>query len=312
MRLSTTYYSLFSTFDFPNYEEFRASAYRQIFDLPESIVFYMAKNPPSSEIHRKMIQCCKYFFIKNPILHFHCLHFDGENGWKTCINENCLGPKNAEYQKIDLDMDKIQSKIWIDFDLSLFSSNPAFASSLIPKLYNGNVKSLQIYEQKISFNDLLFFSKEMKQIVLDGSTVVYQNGNEVPYEIILFFLPKLRNFIVDRYSKNAASNVFYDFSNTVKELLRIPNFKNLTGIVFYGVTESFDVTAFYNYFKDMKDVRASLKYYGLLSEEYTEKLQSITDEILEGEYSKNYFPFYIVFNGQFRQNKLKLLYNKYW
>uniref|UniRef100_A0AC34EZJ0 Uncharacterized protein n=1 Tax=Panagrolaimus sp. ES5 TaxID=591445 RepID=A0AC34EZJ0_9BILA len=226
---------------FLNYDEFRASAYRQMFSLPESIMLYMAKNPPSAEVYHKLIRSCKYFFINNPILHFHCLEFDEENKWKSCVNKCCLkGGGSETVHNFDLDLDKIRSKLWVELDLVIASSNPTFASSVLPKLYKHGVKSLLLRHQNICFNELLLFSQALQNFLLRESTVFYENHNEVPCE------------------KNTTTNV-------------------------------------------------AIKFAGTLSEEYKEKLQAITDEILEDESPREYKPPYIHFDGQLRQNELMKL-----
>uniref|UniRef100_A0AC34FM67 Uncharacterized protein n=1 Tax=Panagrolaimus sp. ES5 TaxID=591445 RepID=A0AC34FM67_9BILA len=41
---------------------------KQYFNLPESVMYYIAMNPSTPEVYLKLIQSCKYFFEKNPIL----------------------------------------------------------------------------------------------------------------------------------------------------------------------------------------------------------------------------------------------------
>ena len=40
----------------------------QRFSIPSSFIYYMAKNPTSLPVYQKLIQSCKYFFAKNPII----------------------------------------------------------------------------------------------------------------------------------------------------------------------------------------------------------------------------------------------------
>uniref|UniRef100_A0AC34G2H9 Uncharacterized protein n=1 Tax=Panagrolaimus sp. ES5 TaxID=591445 RepID=A0AC34G2H9_9BILA len=296
-----------ATLKYLNYKQFRDSALRQVFSLPASIMYYVAKNPPSAEVYQKMIQSCKYFFIKNPIIFLHCLHFSDRNRWKTCIDRTCyLDPsKNRRYRKINLNLDKIKSKIWIGFRINVGSKNAAIASSVIPKLYNGHVKKFALFYQKILFNELLFISKSMESCYLQESTVCYQNGNEVPYEITLSNLPQLKKIFYGR------RNSFYDFSKTAAELLKIPHLKNLTDFVLAEISDSFDIDLFFKYLKQNTKTTIGLKFNGLLSFQYTEKLQAFTDEILEAEMPRAYLPPGICFEGQLRQNELRKLWEKY-
>uniref|UniRef100_A0AC34GMZ6 Uncharacterized protein n=1 Tax=Panagrolaimus sp. ES5 TaxID=591445 RepID=A0AC34GMZ6_9BILA len=292
---------------FLNYHEFRVSAYRQIFSLPESIIFYMAKNPPSSGVYLKMIKCCKYFFAKNPILHLHCLHSDGENdGWKTCINRSCHRSKESQrYRKINLDMSKIQCKLWVRFRLQITSSNSAVVSSVIPKLYNGYVKKFTIVKQNLSFNQLLFISQSVETIYLMDSAVFYDNGTEVPCEVIIQTLPKLEKLFCGR------PNILYDYSKTAAHLLKIPHFKNLKCFSLTEISESFDMDTFFKHLKQNTQTMVGLKFSGPLSDGYKEKLQAFVDETLEAEIPRAYLPPLIVFNGQLRRAELRKLWLSY-
>uniref|UniRef100_A0AC35EZV3 Uncharacterized protein n=1 Tax=Panagrolaimus sp. PS1159 TaxID=55785 RepID=A0AC35EZV3_9BILA len=245
------------------------------------------------KLYQKLIQTCKYFFIKNPIIILHCLRFE-EHVWRICDKINCK--EYHTYRKIDLA--KIQSTISVSKNLEIsfiFSLNSSIASSLIPKLYNGNVEALELHGQNISFNDLLFFSKTIQQIDLQKSTVFYQNGIIVPHEIIVANLPKLLCFKCD-------SNANYDFSNTVTELLKIQNFKNLKFFFLYGLNESFDMETFFKqYLKKNIQTVFCFEYFDNvpLSDEYKEKLQNITDEVLAAE-----LPLFVFFDGQDRAYEL--------
>uniref|UniRef100_A0A914PRI7 Uncharacterized protein n=1 Tax=Panagrolaimus davidi TaxID=227884 RepID=A0A914PRI7_9BILA len=247
-----------SLLKFPGYYEFRASCSRQSFSLPESIVFYAAKNPSSMKLYQKLIQTCKYFFIKNPILTYHCLHFE-ENEWKTCVGGSCYRrqEQDREYRKINMNLNKLQSKLWIDYQLHISSSTSPMASSVASTMYNGCVESLELIRQHISFNDFLFFAPNVRLIFLEESQVVYQNGVEVPYEVIFANLPMVDLLYFQR------ANQFYDFSNTKC---------NQTKVV--------------------------LAFTGTISEEYKEKLAKIVDEILDADSPRTYAPPFIGFIGQ--------------
>uniref|UniRef100_A0AC34G3Q4 Uncharacterized protein n=1 Tax=Panagrolaimus sp. ES5 TaxID=591445 RepID=A0AC34G3Q4_9BILA len=256
-----------------------------------------------------MIQSCKYFFIKNPIIHLHCLWVDedADGEWKTCIHRSCLRPiLNREYREIDLDLDQIHSKIWIDSSLIISSSNPStFTSSIFSKLYNSDVKNFQLFNQSISFNQFLSIAQNVETCHFEKNTVKYENGAEVPCEVILANFPKLKDFIY-----NHPTNTFYDYSTTAKELLQLPHFKNLELVVFPALSQSFDIDSFFSYIKKNDTTSFALGFVGDLSVEYKEKLQAITDEILNAELPRAYKPPYITFDGQLRENQLRDLYWK--
>uniref|UniRef100_A0AC35FMA4 Uncharacterized protein n=1 Tax=Panagrolaimus sp. PS1159 TaxID=55785 RepID=A0AC35FMA4_9BILA len=175
------------------------------------------------------------------------------------------------------------------------------ASSVAPAMYNGCVENLKLIGQDISFNDFLFFAPNVQFIYLEESQVVYQNGVEVPYEVILANLPTVDILYFQR------ENQFYDFSNTVKELLKIPRFKNLYFFCCTGLNESFDIGTFFEYLKKSNQTIVALAFTGTISEEYKEKLARIVDEILDADSPRTYAPPFIGYNGQLRVKQRAIL-----
>uniref|UniRef100_A0A914XUK8 Uncharacterized protein n=1 Tax=Panagrolaimus superbus TaxID=310955 RepID=A0A914XUK8_9BILA len=291
------------TLKFFSYDEFCASYLPQRFSLPESIVFYMAKNPPLTGVHRRMLKSCKYFFIKNPIIHFHCLQYDDKNGWKTCISRSCLYQGKEKYRKINLKLDKIQSKIFVFFALNISSSNPTFAASLIPKMYTNKVHCVEFSRQKMLFDDFLFFSKKAIQCYVRYSNVLYKNGNEVPCEVILANCPKLRYFV------HSAPNNCYNAVN-VAELLKVPHFKKLIHFSVLEIFESFDIEKFFGYLKKNIRTNVVIGFNAPFSEEYKKRLQAVVDEIIDAGSSRTYRTPCIMFDEQLRQKELIAAFKK--
>uniref|UniRef100_A0AC34G318 Uncharacterized protein n=1 Tax=Panagrolaimus sp. ES5 TaxID=591445 RepID=A0AC34G318_9BILA len=286
---------------FPTYDEFRASQGHQNFAFRESLMNYMAKaNGISLDLYVKLIQSCKYFFVKDPVLILHCLHFDGEE-WKRCIKESCLD-RETETEFVKIDFEKIRSKVDARF-LKISSTNPDIASSLVSKLYKGNVSCLELQGQRISFDDLLLFSKNFRILELYKSTVFEENGNEVAYERIVSSFRDLKSFHVIR------TNDIYDYTNTVKEMIKIPHFKNIGLFSIVGISALFDMKLFFDFLKKNQKTSAWLSYGNqVLPEEYREMLQSIVDEILEGP--RSYLAPFIQFNGQLKRRELEALWKK--
>uniref|UniRef100_A0AC34G5H1 F-box domain-containing protein n=1 Tax=Panagrolaimus sp. ES5 TaxID=591445 RepID=A0AC34G5H1_9BILA len=274
-----------------------------MFSLPESIIFYMAMNPLSSEFHQNLLQCCKYFFIKNSIINYHCLLFDDNDGWKTCFNDSCY-LEEREYRKIELNLDTIHSRIRIWDVLKICSSNSSMATSLISKLYNGDFTCLRLKNQKISFNQLLLFSPNVRSLILVKCSVFYENGDEVPGETVL------KNFTnLEAFTFFLCPDTVVNCSNTAKELLQIPQFKTLGLFTFKGLSEAFDIDTFFNqYLKGNKITRVALLFTNSIPEAYKEKLQAITDEILDDESPRPYYIPHIHFDGQLRQDEIANLF----
>uniref|UniRef100_A0A914PLG4 DUF38 domain-containing protein n=1 Tax=Panagrolaimus davidi TaxID=227884 RepID=A0A914PLG4_9BILA len=292
-----------SLIKFPTYDEFRAYVLRQCFSIPLSIVYYMAKNPRSAKVYQKMIRTCKYFFLKNPILVYHCLHYN-KNEWKICVNQSCLGPvEDLVYRKVAMDLKKLESKICVTFTLEISSSTSTFASSLIQKLYRGNVKSLVLKEQRILLEELLFLSNKLKHVCLHESYVYYPGGKQlVPFEVIIATLPMVQAFCIEQ------TNVICDLSKTSTELVKIPHFKNLDVFLCRGFDESFDIEKFFEHLKKNQQTRVYISYTGQLSQEYEEKLDMIIEEILNAELPRSYIPPFIGYDGQLNDQR-EILYH---
>uniref|UniRef100_A0AC34G8N3 Uncharacterized protein n=1 Tax=Panagrolaimus sp. ES5 TaxID=591445 RepID=A0AC34G8N3_9BILA len=153
----------------------------QDFSLPDSIMFYIAKNPSSAKVYQKMIQSCKYFFVQNPILVFSHLHCCYETKWETFSNN------------MPVSLDETFSKIWVTDEIfvdNLSSTEQNSFSSIVSKIYRSDIKELSLMNQFISFADLIFLTSKCEMSVIFGG----ENGEEfdVPFEKILEVLPKLR------------------------------------------------------------------------------------------------------------------------
>uniref|UniRef100_A0A914PG81 Uncharacterized protein n=1 Tax=Panagrolaimus davidi TaxID=227884 RepID=A0A914PG81_9BILA len=64
---------------------FKGPNIRQTWSLPDSIIYYIAKNPSNAKAWQKLIQCCKYFFAKNPILVIDELIYAGKGKWEAFL-----------------------------------------------------------------------------------------------------------------------------------------------------------------------------------------------------------------------------------
>uniref|UniRef100_A0A914QU16 Uncharacterized protein n=1 Tax=Panagrolaimus davidi TaxID=227884 RepID=A0A914QU16_9BILA len=290
---------------FPNFSEFRFSCFRQYFSIPEPIIFYAAKNPTSMKLYQKLIESCKYFFIKNPILNFHSLKICG-NEWKVC-KYNCYDCRWAETFCLN-DIEKIQSKISVQYTLKIVSrTSPNCASSMISKMKECNPVNLKLSYQNISFNEFLVFSKTLQACILYETKIIYENGKEVPCENLISNLPKAFHFDL-----TLREDSFSDFSNTANELLKIPHFKNLYSLNLSGISGDFDIDTFFDYLKENKTTRMFLEFNHWTSSEYENKLQMIADEIIDDFNPETYKPPYIEFCGQISRTQLYNLYKKYY
>uniref|UniRef100_A0A914P8G3 Uncharacterized protein n=1 Tax=Panagrolaimus davidi TaxID=227884 RepID=A0A914P8G3_9BILA len=109
--------------------KFMATYRHQNFSIPDSVIFYIAKNPKTAELYQKMIKTCKYFFIKNPII----------------VIDKPLNYDNSQWTIVQTpyDMNQTTSKLWTADDLNVSpkysitteTKDQNILTSIIPNLY---------------------------------------------------------------------------------------------------------------------------------------------------------------------------------
>uniref|UniRef100_A0A914PW66 Uncharacterized protein n=1 Tax=Panagrolaimus davidi TaxID=227884 RepID=A0A914PW66_9BILA len=118
---------------FPKPAQVFATYFRQDFSMPDSIMFYIAKNPKSSKLYEEIIQTCKYFFATNPICVVYRLRCSSENKWYISF----LSFKRTKEEK-QVDLRNIDCKFWIT---DVFTVDPLnkeeknVVSMISPKIY---------------------------------------------------------------------------------------------------------------------------------------------------------------------------------
>uniref|UniRef100_A0A914QCW1 Uncharacterized protein n=1 Tax=Panagrolaimus davidi TaxID=227884 RepID=A0A914QCW1_9BILA len=263
--------------------QFYSTWFRQNFSIPNNIIYYILKNPKSAKLYQKMIQTCKYFFIKNPIIVIDSrLYFYGENQWKV--------------ERKLYDITKVTCKFWITGDLCIApkylninkNMNKNIVFSIIPKLYKCAPKYLFIYNQNIFFQDLSFFISSAENIDFTDACVKNDDGSNVSVETIVEIAFKAKVITFGRR--------FTITSKTMKELLKIPNFLKLDEFCMLDISEDFDLETFYNYMKKNKTTKFWFHFQNQISEAYKNRIETIVDEIIATK--KFYYkPPFFTFDG---------------
>uniref|UniRef100_A0A914PVU4 Uncharacterized protein n=1 Tax=Panagrolaimus davidi TaxID=227884 RepID=A0A914PVU4_9BILA len=269
---------------FPNRGQFYSTYRHQNFAFQGSIMYYIAKNPKSVKLYQKLVQSCKYFFRMNPIL---------INEYICVLNYKSIGLKAVKEDgwKI-LDINNISSKCWITKGCYGFTgNNHHLVSSLIPKLYKCDAKRLDLGDQIITFDELMFLASNAEEIDLDGVVVKYEDGSLVPLEKVVEALPKIKTI---RYSCTPSSPSVT--GKTFKELMKIPHFMTLDYLKLWNVPEEFDLESFHIYMKKNERTEVKLKFGFPLSDEYIIRLYSIIDDIIATQ-NHDYKPPWIKFDG---------------
>uniref|UniRef100_A0A914PY52 Uncharacterized protein n=1 Tax=Panagrolaimus davidi TaxID=227884 RepID=A0A914PY52_9BILA len=154
----------------------------QNWSLPDPIIYYIAKNPSTSKVYQKLIQSCKYFFEKNPILVLDDLIYIHEKKrWSTSHGNKLIDMKN------------ISCKFWItEFISTNYCCNENIISSIIPKIYKCDAKMLCLDNQIFSYNDFAFLVPNAEDINFKAVTVMNENGSIVPFEKFFEAIPKIK------------------------------------------------------------------------------------------------------------------------
>uniref|UniRef100_A0AC34FRT2 Uncharacterized protein n=1 Tax=Panagrolaimus sp. ES5 TaxID=591445 RepID=A0AC34FRT2_9BILA len=277
---------------------FYASYRRQCFSLPDSVMHYIAMKPPSIEVYQKLVQSCKYFFVKNPILVISDLYYDSKT-W---------APVN--YEKY-INLDFVSSKFWVTQSVYFYpvtqNTQDKGVASFISKIYQCDATLLYIINRNISYDELIIFGTNFDSLHLRKGNVTYKDGSNVECDRIIQILPKI--IYLEYIPPSVASAIT---SKTFKELLRIPQFLKLKGCAFYKIPEDFDLDVFYKYMKKNKHTSIILHFCYIISEAYRNRLQAIVTEITESE-THEYKPPYIFFNGldEKKRSKLWNLYDRH-
>jgi hypothetical protein len=279
---------------FPNRVQFLSTYYRrQSFAFPDPIMEYIAKNPQFAEDYQKLIESCKYFFIKNPILVIRDLRYNSGEGWemRSSISDG--------WKKIDIN--KLSSRVWItdSLDVNATTSDDRYVLHLmVPKIDECQAERLKLVKQDIFYEELDFLGTFAKYVYLKGSVVEYQNGKNVELEKIVQMCPKARKIIFPSDSVISAK--------TVKELLNLPHFSRLNSFKIFNVPEDFDIESFFAFIKTNNHTRIRLEFAETISEDYKARLDAVITEIFETEEHDYKLP-WIDYPGIDATNGLKLL-----
>uniref|UniRef100_A0AC34GNL8 BTB domain-containing protein n=1 Tax=Panagrolaimus sp. ES5 TaxID=591445 RepID=A0AC34GNL8_9BILA len=268
---------------------------KQEFSLPDSIMHYMAKNPPTSTCYNKLIQSCKYFFEQNPILVVTRMDSIGF----ICANEERHG-SGANECCFEFDINKVSSKFWLTHDIFYqeLSDDSNFVSVLNSKIYKNEIKWLTIEYQKLNFEEfkLLASSPELFGYRFFYCNIVHKDGSIVMLEELLGALPNVKDF------EYYIDDFFVINASTLENISSLKNLDSLKSLTLYRVPENFDLDELYTFVKDRLNFKFALEFADTISNEYKNQLDVLIDKIIESE-TPNCF---IVYHGQ-NIEKLKIM-----
>uniref|UniRef100_A0A914YMK8 Uncharacterized protein n=1 Tax=Panagrolaimus superbus TaxID=310955 RepID=A0A914YMK8_9BILA len=91
------------------------------------------------------------------------------------------------------------AKLWIHDEIGLhFNVSQPFLSSMIPKIEKCNLRSLNIFRQRLTFDEYLFLtsSGDLKHLELSFCTISHSDGTLVTFDQLFINCPELECFTV--------------------------------------------------------------------------------------------------------------------
>uniref|UniRef100_A0A914Q2Y0 Uncharacterized protein n=1 Tax=Panagrolaimus davidi TaxID=227884 RepID=A0A914Q2Y0_9BILA len=240
--------------------KFMAKYYQQNFSIPDSVIFYVAKNPKTAKLYLKMVKTCKYFFIKNTIIIIPYLNTDGGK-WRS--------------DHFSLNFTKYNCKYWITDNIYASASefvDKNIFSPIIPKLYQCDSESLFLSDQIISFDDLSLVISCAERIRFNNVVVKHAESSDVPLEDIVAIAINAKFVTVIKPTIT---------SKTMKELTKLPHFTKLNNLHLFNLSEVFNIDVFCGYMKKNRHTRFYISFDPEISEAFKNRLETIVDEILE-------------------------------
>uniref|UniRef100_A0A914P1L1 Uncharacterized protein n=1 Tax=Panagrolaimus davidi TaxID=227884 RepID=A0A914P1L1_9BILA len=224
--------------------------HQQNFPFRAPLIDYVAKNPLSHAGHFKLIQACKFFFIKNPIILVSMIHnnMSGEK-WFIAVN--------GEH----IDINDISSNVWVTdvIEISSLSSTwedehpreAAYISSIMPRIYKSDINQFILWHHNIFLDDLIFLASKCELVSFSRVTVKNKDGSKVALEKIIEALPeKNKKTKIELKFRNQIS---FDYQNRLQEIVdeiigaeyhdyRIPmfNFPDIDGESYKKLFELFN------------------------------------------------------------------------
>uniref|UniRef100_A0A914QZS9 Uncharacterized protein n=1 Tax=Panagrolaimus davidi TaxID=227884 RepID=A0A914QZS9_9BILA len=245
--------------------------------LPESMIYYMAKNPSSAKCYQKLIQSCKYFFEKNPVLIVANIEI-----WKDrvssliCSNEFNECKNMIEKCCIKIDISKLSSKIWLIRDLDIISDIEDYISMLCSKLFRCEINYFGIMGMFVKFEDFKFMASTAKKITLWDNKINFNDGKSVKLDEILECLLNVEEFdFVFGYNTSLVN------ASTMANIMKLKNFGNLKAFKLTFIPESLNLNDLSDFLKKYKDTKIWLVFEYDISQGYKDELDELIDEIIE-------------------------------
>ena len=161
----------------------------QRFSIPQSILYYVTKDPTSPSLYQKFIQSCKYFYAKNPIL---------------VVDEIRLVDSTVKiYQGDDtedlppyfiLKPHQILCKLWVTLRAEVGNLTDAATEILLQKIFR--VNKFWFYSVVIRLDSILHPKtiQSVKKVDFCNTIPEFADETPMPVENVFEFFPNLEDF----------------------------------------------------------------------------------------------------------------------
>uniref|UniRef100_A0A914QSZ2 Uncharacterized protein n=1 Tax=Panagrolaimus davidi TaxID=227884 RepID=A0A914QSZ2_9BILA len=244
------------------------SSKRQYFAFPKFMMDYIRKNPNSWKLWKKLIQSCKWFFDKNPIVVISCLHYCRINGFSTCLTAQCTAVHDRRIK-----FTIAPFKLWITGLLEIVSTKSGAAAKCSNRVYK--CESMFLMFQLLTVDEFEFLTHDLSHLELFGTRILDKSKKLVSFENILERLPQLEsityNFMED------GRDVTPD---TVKKIAKMEYGSKLHRIYLPDIPPTFDFDAFSNFMLENKQISFELEFHDRsTTEEYMIKVKAFAEKL---------------------------------
>ena len=171
----------------------------QYFELPFNMIRYLMDSCTSPAVFLKLLQTCKHFFAKKPVVIVGHSAFFGTGG--GCFFHGYNGRPGFQINE--------SFKYWTTNRLDLLSING------INYIYRANLKQLSIDKGDLTFKDicLLLHGGQINHLYITDNSIRYADGTPVTLPTILSKCPRIIRMGYGNRAEEICSQTFRDLPN---------------------------------------------------------------------------------------------------
>uniref|UniRef100_A0A914R2I7 Uncharacterized protein n=1 Tax=Panagrolaimus davidi TaxID=227884 RepID=A0A914R2I7_9BILA len=278
---------------------------KQNWSFKESLIYYIAMKPPTSKVYQRLIQLCKYFFEKNPILIVTRLRDSKEDGdvkSRICFYEDLECYKKKRECCFKIDIAKLSAKIWITRLLFIINHLKDYFALLCSKLYRCENIEIGIFDTIVMFEDFKFMVSSAKDVALHNTSIEYNNGTIVMFDKILECLSP--NVEMLEFTFSFDISIIND--STMANIIKLQNLGNLRHFHLHEFPESLEVKDLLAFIKKYENVKILLYFSSKISQRYKNQLDTMIDAVIKSNVPNHLF----FYNGQ-DETKIDILMSRF-